>query len=76
MKKLKSNPERHALPVINDRATGIDIGSRFHVVAVSADLTEQPVQTFKAFTADIVLMAKWLVDVGVTTVQHKPAKLL
>nr|WP_235580286.1 hypothetical protein [Pseudomonas aeruginosa] len=30
----KSSSERHGLPVIHERAAGIDIGSRFHVVAV------------------------------------------
>lgn len=33
------------LPIINDKAAGIDIGSRFHVVAVSPDLCDEPVQT-------------------------------
>ena len=66
MKKLSS--ERHGLPVIQDRAAGIDIGSRFHVVAVPADLTDVPVRTFQAFTADLEQMADWLVDLGVTTV--------
>ncbi|MEZ2743627.1 IS110 family transposase [Halopseudomonas bauzanensis] len=66
MKKL--NSVRNGLPVINDRAAGIDIGSRFHVVAVPADLAEQSVRTFKAFTADLECMAKWLAEVGVTTV--------
>ncbi|MFG7960881.1 hypothetical protein [Pseudomonas aeruginosa] len=65
----KSSSESHGLPVIHDRAAGIDIGSRFHVVAVSADIiTEEPVQTFKAFTADVECMANWLVDLGITTV--------
>ncbi|MCO7633880.1 hypothetical protein NJF54_18810 [Pseudomonas guariconensis] len=53
----KSSSERHGLPVIHERAAGIDIGSRFHVVAVPADITEEPVQTFKAFTADVERMA-------------------
>ncbi|NRH26099.1 IS110 family transposase [Pseudomonas sp. MS19] len=66
MKKLSS--ELHGLPVIQDRAAGIDIGSRFHVVAVPADLTDVPVRTFQAFTADLEQMADWLVDLGVTTV--------
>lgn len=66
MKKFSS--ERHGLPVIQDRAAGIDIGSRFHVVAVPADLTDVPVRTFQAFTADLEQMADWLVDLGVTTV--------
>lgn len=64
----KSSSERRGLPVIHDRAAGIDIGSRFHVVAVPADITEEPVQTFKAFTADLERMADWLVDLGITTV--------
>ncbi|MGP6224434.1 IS110 family transposase, partial [Pseudomonas aeruginosa] len=64
----KSSSERHGLPVIHERAAGIDIGSRFHVVAVPADITEEPVQTFKAFTADVERMADWLGDLGVTTV--------
>jgi len=65
MSKLKS---ARGLPVIHDRATGIDIGSRFHVVAVPADLTEAPVRTFQAFTANLEKMATWLVDLGITTV--------
>lgn len=65
MSKLKS---ARGLPVIHDRAAGIDIGSRFHVVAVPVDLTEEPVRTFQAFTADLEKMAAWLVGLGVTTV--------
>jgi transposase len=56
------------LPVIHDRAAGIDIGSRFHVVAVGADRCEQPVQTFQAFTSDLERMADWLVATGISTV--------
>lgn len=64
----KLNSRRNGLPVINDRAAGIDIGSRFHVVAVPADLDDQPVRTFKAFTADLECMARWLAGTGITTV--------
>ena len=56
------------LPIINDRAAGIDIGSRFHVVAISPGLVDDPVRTFQAFTGDIEKMAVWLVEVGVRTV--------
>ena len=56
------------LPVIHERAAGIDIGSRFHVVAVGADLCEEPVQTFQAFTSDLQRMADWLVSTGIKTV--------
>lgn len=56
------------LPVIHERAAGVDIGSRFHVVAVAAELCDEPVQTFAAFTRDLQRMADWLVAIGVKTV--------
>jgi transposase len=64
--KRQSKPE--GLPIVHARAAGIDIGSRFHVVAVGSDLSDEPVQTFEAFTADIQRMADWLIAVGVKTV--------
>ncbi|MGI4841207.1 MAG: hypothetical protein ACRYF9_26775 [Janthinobacterium lividum] len=64
----KRGSERKGLPVIHTRAAGIDIGSRFHVVAVPADLAESPVQTFNALTADLDRMADWLASFGITTV--------
>ena len=48
----KGNQKRTGLPVIHESAAGIDIGSRFHVVAVPPGLADQPVQSFQAFTAD------------------------
>jgi transposase len=57
-----------ALPIVHEHAAGIDIGSRFHVVAVPPDACDEPVQSFQAFTADLERMADWLVRVGVTTV--------
>ena len=56
------------LPVIHERAAGVDVGSRFHVVAVGADLCTKPVQTFQAFTIDLERMADWLVAMGIKTV--------
>ena len=56
------------LPVIHDCAAGIDVGSRFHVVAVGSDLCKEPVQTFQAFTSDLQRMADWLVAIGIKTV--------
>ena len=56
------------LPIIHDRAAGIDIGARFHVVAVPPDLCDAAVQTFQAFTGDIERMADWLVSMGIKTV--------
>jgi transposase len=56
------------LPIVNARAAGIDIGSRIQVAAVPPELSDDPVQTFQSFTADIERMADWLVSVGITTV--------
>lgn len=64
----KSDSKTRGLPVINTRAAGIDIGSRFHVVAVPADLAQDPTQTLNAFTADLERMANWLVSLGISTV--------
>jgi transposase len=56
------------LPVIHERAAGIDIGARFHVVAVGAERCDEPVQTFQAFTNDLVRMADWLCSLNIQTV--------
>jgi transposase len=66
MAKRRDKPS--GLPIINEKAAGIDIGSRFHVVAVPPDLCNEPVQTFQAFTADLQRMADWLVELGIKTV--------
>jgi transposase len=54
--------------MIHDRAAGIDVGARFHVVAIPADLSDEPVRTFQAFTADLQRMADWLCEKGIETV--------
>lgn len=64
----KSAAKQSGLPVVHERAAGIDIGSRFHVVAVTPDCSDEPVQTFQAFTGDLQRMVDWLVSVGVKTV--------
>lgn len=64
---MKGKGKQAALPIIHERAAGIDIGSRFHVVAVPTHVTDEPVQSFQAFTADLERMADWLVRMGVTT---------
>jgi hypothetical protein len=56
------------LPIINGKAAAIDIGSRFHVAAVSPELCDEPVQTFQAFTGDLQRLADWLVSLGIETV--------
>ena len=66
MSKSKTKPT--GLPIINEFAAAIDIGSRFHVVAVGSDLCDEPVRTFQAFTSDLLRMADWLIEVGIQAV--------
>lgn len=68
MSKSQTRSKPAGLPIIHPFAAGIDIGSRFHVVAVSPDLCDEPVQTFQAFTSDLQRMADWLVATGTKTV--------
>lgn len=56
------------LAVIHERAAGIDIGARFHVVGVAPELCDEAVQTFQAFTGDIERMTDWLMSLGIETV--------
>ncbi|MCW2270880.1 IS110 family transposase [Pseudomonas sp. JUb96] len=65
---MKKSATQSGLPIINEWAAGIDIGSRFHVVAIPPGLSEEPIRTFQAFTGDIERMATWLIDVGIQTV--------
>ena len=64
----KKNTKPKGIPVIEESAAGVDIGSRFHVVAVNPDKCKEPVRTFQAFTEDLKLMANWLLECGVKTV--------
>jgi len=68
MSKDHTESKPTGLPIIQPFDAGIDIGSRFHVVAVSPDLCDEPVQTFQAFTSDLQRMADWLVATGTKTV--------
>jgi len=68
MPKSRPSSKPAGLPIIHPFAAGIDIGSRFHVAAVSPDLCDEPVQTFQAFTSDLERMADWLVATGTKTV--------
>ncbi len=56
------------ISVIHPHAAGIDIGSKFHVVAVGAECDPEPVRSFRSFTADLYALAQWLEQSGVTTV--------
>lgn len=71
MKKGNSNrPTVHKgeLAVVHPDAAGIDIGAKFHVVAVAADRDPNPVRSFSSFTADLHALADWLKGLGITSV--------
>ncbi len=59
---------RRPLSTINSGAAGLDVGARFHVVAVPPDRADEPVRTFGSFTGDLRRLADWLKEVGVTTI--------
>ena len=67
-RKTPKLSEKAAFPVVNRNAAGIDIGSRFHAVAVAAHHDAEPVRTFNTFTGDLNALADWLLTCGVTTV--------
>jgi len=56
------------LQVFNPHAAGIDIGDAEHWVAVPPDCAPQPVRRCGTFTADLDVLADWLIDCGITTV--------
>lgn len=65
-KKKNSIPQ--TLPVVHRHAAGIDIGSRFHAVAVAPERDSEPVRSFDTFTSDLNALADWLQSLGITTV--------
>jgi len=68
MAKTTKGGRKKRLSTINPNAAGIDVGSQFHVVAVSADRDEEPVRTFQSFTGDLHRLADWLLACRIDTV--------
>ena len=64
----RTKGKKRKWPVVHPRAAGIDIGSQFHVVAVSEDLDAEPVRTFSTFTNELYRLAEWLKGMGIATV--------
>lgn len=58
--------EKLSMKVVNPRAAGIDIGSRFHMVAV--DQQKENVRRFGIYTSDHYELIKWLEDHQITTI--------
>jgi len=69
-------PGREAAPLppelhrINRHAAGVDIGATSHYVAVPPGRAPEggDVRAFGAFTADLYLLAEWLIQCGIETV--------
>lgn len=59
---------RRSFPIVNPHAAGIDVGAREIWVAVPSDRCAEPVRCFETFTADLQELARWLKEVGITTV--------
>ena len=64
----KRKKTKRTFKPVNPNAAGIDIGSRFHVVAVSRDRDEEPVRSFDSFTGDLNRLADWLEHCEIDTV--------
>jgi len=64
----KKSVGKDEMMIINPNAAGIDIGSRFHVVAVPSSSSDQPIREFSSTTTSVLEMAKWLKSCRVTTI--------
>lgn len=56
------------LEVVHPKAAAIDIGSTSHFVAVTPDLSDEPVREFSALTPGLKELVDWLKACGATTV--------
>jgi transposase len=57
-----------SLPIVNPNAAAIDVHSDNHVVCVPADRATPNVRTFGANSCDLLQIAAWLKECGITTV--------
>jgi len=57
-----------SLPITNPNAAAIDVHSDNHVVCVPADRATPNVRTFGANSCDLLQIAAWLKQCGITTV--------
>jgi transposase len=55
-----------SMPVINAKAAGIDVGSRFHMVAIGQG--SDSVREFGVYSEDLKSLCEWLKSEGITTV--------
>ena len=66
--KKSSKRQEPEIKVINPHTAGIDIGSREHWVCVPRAATESNVRCFGCSTPDLLALANWLSECGVTSI--------
>jgi transposase len=66
--KSKGKGTGRMMAVLHADAAGIDIGAEEIFVAVPAERTPEPVQSFGSFTPDLHELADWLQECRVRTV--------
>ena len=59
---------RNEAPVVHQSAAGIDVGSRFHVVAIPSSCSREPVKKFSSVTGDLKRLRDWLCQHNIKTV--------
>ncbi|MBB2984443.1 transposase [Paraburkholderia tropica] len=57
-----------SITVVHPLAAAIDIGTKFHVVAVGPERDPEPVRSFGSFTQELHQLAQWLKQMGITTI--------
>ncbi len=67
-KQKSSRTEKSHLNVINPNTAGIDLGSKEHWVCVPPESTSQNIRAFGCTTPDLMALADWLSECGVTSV--------
>ncbi|MCF7912272.1 MAG: IS110 family transposase [Candidatus Cloacimonetes bacterium] len=67
-KPVKKNRVFNGLTVTNPNSAGVDIGSRYHWVAVAPHLMPYNVRKFSTFTVDLHEICKWLKECKVESV--------
>jgi transposase len=68
MPKQNVRKQTRTVPVVHPLAAGIDIGSRFQVVAVPPELDQEPTRSFNSFTGELEALVQWLITLGISTV--------
>ena len=59
---------RNEAPVVYQSAAGIDVGRRFHVVAIPGSCSGEPVKKFSSFTGELKRLCDWLCQHNIKTV--------